>query len=135
MKRLSIIALAVSIFAVAVSLSGCLSVKDETVGASRVNDFTASRVYPSSVTTIATSATQILAESSSRTYAVITNPGATTTYLGFNSTTSPQNLSTAYFPIMLTTGQSYIIDLDNLYTGKVIATATTPVTLRVLEVK
>ena len=81
----------------------------------------------------------VLDASSGRKYAVITNTGGTIAYLAFTSATSSAQvaaISAQDFTIPLAaSGGTYVINNDNLYRGKLIATSTAGVVIRAVDVQ
>ena len=105
------------------------------LGASPVNSFFSAS--SSAVTTTAGKGIQVLQPNAGRHYAMITNTTATIAYLSLNSTTTPNGtvgVTDASYTIPLAaSGGYYVINLDNLYTGGVLASSSAAVTIRVLD--
>ena len=112
--------------------------KVEKIGAAQVNIYNSGTA--STTANAAGKAVVVLKANAGRQYAVITNTTATIAYLAFNATTSAAQLGGGLadynFVIPLAaSGGSYVINLDNLYVGQVIATSSAACTFRTLEVK
>lgn len=99
------------------------------IGASNINNF--QTVTVTSTTTVAGNMTILLPRNGGRKFAVISNVGATTTYLAFDNATS--SISDNNFVIPLPVNTSYTINLDNLYTGQIVASSSASTKIRSFE--
>ena len=108
------------------------------IGSAQVNFYNS--VATSSVTTVAGKASVVLSPNTGRHYAVVTNTTATIAYLAFNATTSATQLAGGltdgeFVVPLAASGGSYVINLDNLYTGQLIASSSAAVVIRALDAK
>lgn len=106
------------------------------IGAANINNFQS--VTVSATTTIAGTASVVLAKNGGRKFAVITNTSGTIAYLAFNGTANPNASTTLvssndYVIPLAASGGSYTINLDNLYTGQVLASSSAAVAIRAFE--
>ena len=111
---------------------------EQNIGSAPVNIYNSGTA--STTANAAGKAIVVLKANAGRQYAVITNTTATIAYLAFNATTSASQLAGGLadynFVIPLAaSGGTYVINLDNLYIGQIIATSSAACTFRTLEVK
>lgn len=124
-KKLAIVIMAIVLIAAGIALS---LGPDQKAGVTmNALSFKASNVYVGATSTPSASSVIVLASKTGRQYAVITNASAADAYIGFNSTSTPNNLTATDFPILLKASSTYVIGSDNLYTGQVVATSTSGV--------
>ncbi len=134
MKKLYIIAILV----LALGLSACTA-PDEPLGA--VNELSNYGInsQATSTTLVAGVGKKVLDEQSGRKYAIIMNTGSTEAYLSlYQSATTTAGyaaIADSEYAIRINAnGGAYEINLDNLYTGQIVASSSGATTIRALQI-
>jgi len=122
-----------------------LNFKDnDMLGASQINSFVSGAVTATTTTLslkVGDYNDVILNANGARKYVEITNVGGTIAYLAYINSTATTSaalaaIAPANFVIPLAaSGGKYVINLDNLYRGRILATSTAAVEIRALEVQ